>query len=77
MLNFELHIKKIVVTIMDSGTDEVTIYTDLPSPYPAEVSTDNLTIDFPTKRNSGVDYVRDHFGIEPEIIDIPAKMKEV
>lgn len=76
MDNFTLHIKKIVVMIID-GTDRVSIYTDLPSPYPAEISTDDLEIDFQTRKGSGVDYVREHFGIEPEILDIATKMREV
>ncbi|MCK4665544.1 hypothetical protein KAU33_02270 [Candidatus Dependentiae bacterium] len=65
-----------MVMIID-GTDRVSIYTDLPSPYPAEISTDDLEIDFQTRKGSGVDYVREHFGIEPEILDIATKMREV
>ncbi len=76
MVDFKLHIKKIVVMITNS-TDRVTIYTDLPSPYPAEITTDDLEIDFQTSKGRGVEYVREHFGIEPEVLDIPAKMREL
>ena len=69
MSDFTIHIKKIIVTITDK-TDRVSILTDMPSPYPTEVDDQDLSIDFATKKNSGVDYVREHFGIEPEIIDI-------
>ena len=76
MGDFTINIEKIVVTITDS-TDRVSIYTNFPSPYPPEISTEDLRIDFYTKKNSGVDYVRKHFGMEPEILDIPAKIKEL
>lgn len=74
MIDFTIHIEKVVVLITD-GTDSVSIHTDLPSPYPPEVSDQNLMIDFKTRKGAGIDYVREHFGIEPEVIDIPALMK--
>ena len=76
MDDFTIHIKKIVVMITD-GTDRVTIHTDLPCPYPPVISTDDLMIDFATSKGRGVDYVREHFGMEPEILDIAAKMREM
>lgn len=76
MKDFTIHIKRIVVLITD-GTDRVSIHTDLPSPYPPEVSDQNLMIDFNTRKGAGIDYVREHFGIEPEVIDIPGEMKKL
>ena len=72
MKDFTLHIEKAVVLITN-GTDKVSLHTTLPSPYPPEVTTQNLMIDFDTRKGAGVDYVRKHFGIEPEVIDVAAK----
>lgn len=72
MEDFTIHIKKIVVLITD-GTDKVSIHTNMPSPYPPEVSNQDLMIDFDTKKGIGVDYVREHFGIEPEVIDVASR----
>ena len=69
MIRSSIYIKKIVVMLTD-GTDRVSIYTDLPSPYPVEVSDKDLVIEFQTKINSGVDYVREHFDYEPEILNV-------
>jgi len=68
IIKHTINIKKIVVLITN-GTDSVSIHTDLPSPYPAEVSTQDLMIDFQTRKGAGVDYVRENFGIEPEVIN--------
>ena len=76
MKDFTLHIKKAVVLITD-GTDKVSLHTTLPSPYPPEVTTQDLMIDFDTKKGAGVDYVRKHFGIDPEVIDVERKMFRV
>ena len=72
MENFTLHIKKVVVLITD-GTDRVSIHTDLPSPYPPEVSEQDLVIEFSTKKGAGMDYVRKEFGIEPELLDVSVR----
>lgn len=69
MIRSSIYIKKIVV-MLTNGTDRVSIYTDLPNPYPSEVSDEDLVIDFRTKINSGVDYVREHFDYEPEMLNV-------
>ena len=74
MGDFTINIEKIVVLITDS-TDHVHIHTNFPSPYPPEFSSQDLSIDFQTGSGSGVDYVRKHFGIEPEIIDTRFKQR--
>ena len=56
--------------MLTDSTDRVSIYTDLPSPYPAAVSDQDLVIEFQTKINSGVEYAREHFGYEPEILNV-------
>lgn len=76
MKDFTIHIEKAVVLITN-GTDKVSLHTTLPSPYPPEVTTQNLIIDFDTRKGAGVDYVREHFGIEPEVIDVVARSAKV
>ena len=64
----EIEIKNIRVQITDS-TDRVTIYTYLPSPFPPEITKADLEIDFHVAKGSGIEYVREHFGVDPEVID--------
>lgn len=68
VIKMEIDIKRIRVQITDS-TDRVTIYTHMPSPFPPEITKDDLEIDFQVAKGSGTEYVREHFGIEPEVID--------
>ena len=68
-MKYPINIKKIVVMLTDS-TDRVSIYTELPSPYPVAVSDQDLVIEFQTKINSGAEYIREHFGREPEISNV-------
>ncbi len=63
-----MKISKIVI-LQRSGTDLISIFTDLPSPYPQEVGDGlPLVINFETTKGWGVDYVKKNFGIEPEVI---------
>ena len=73
---FKINITKIVVLITN-GTDHVSLHTDMPSPYPPEVSTQPLIIDFQTTKGKGIEYVLEHFGIKPEVIDIQKLLKEL
>lgn len=68
VIKMEIDIKKIRVHITDS-TDRVTIYTHMPSPFPPEVTKADLEIEFHVAKGAGVDYVREHFGVDPEVID--------
>ena len=72
MKDFTIHIKKVLI-LLTNGPDKVSIHTDLPSPYPPEITTAGLMIDFDATKGTGVDYVRKHFGIEPEVIDVAAR----
>ena len=67
MTTLKLNITKAVV-ILQSGTDIVSLYTTLPSPYPVEI-TDQMKLSFDAPGGSGVEYVRENFGIEAEVID--------
>ena len=55
------------ITIITNGTDEVFVETDLPSPFLAE---DPLRLKFEVSKDHGIEYVKKHFGINPEIINI-------
>lgn len=74
MFELKLNVTKVVVMIRE-GTDQVIIHTDLPSPYVAEVDDEPLQLQFGSIKGMGIDYVRAVFGVEPEIIDVPAMVK--
>ena len=65
-----MNIKRIVVLIRSYHTDEVFIDTDLPSPFPLEIQKEDLTIKFEVQKGQGIEYVRRHFNIEPEVLDL-------
>ena len=67
-IRYSIFIKKIVVMLTD-GTDRVSLYTNLPNSYPLE-SNEDLIMEFRTKTNFGIEYVREHFGREPEVINV-------
>jgi hypothetical protein len=62
-----MKIKKISV-VEGSGTDLVTIFTDLPPALHPALSSGDLTLTFNAMHGTGAEYVRRHFNIEPEII---------
>ena len=63
-----MKINKITVLIRGWVTDFVSIQTTLPSPFSKEVSSGFLVMKFETQKGKGVQYVRDNFNIEPEVI---------
>ncbi|KKN25985.1 hypothetical protein LCGC14_0879230 [marine sediment metagenome] len=76
MTELKFNISKALV-LLTNGTDEVTLYTTLPSPYSIEITDEPLKISFKTPGGSGVDYVRDNFNMEPEVIDVRGIVKSV
>ncbi len=62
-------ILKACVLIRRGGTDIVTLNTDLPSPFPAGISTQNLFLTFETQKGKGEAYVKENFGLVAEIIN--------
>jgi hypothetical protein len=67
MVKITLEIDRIAVLLSD-GADKVFINTTLPSSMP-KVSQQCLSMDFQTEIDTGIEYVRHHFGIEPEVIN--------
>ena len=65
----KIEVVKIVVMLTD-GADEVSIFTKLPSPYPIDITDQDLVMSFKTQRNSGIKYVNQNFNITPRVVDV-------
>lgn len=65
---FHLLITRATV-VLRHGTDHISLYTDLPTPFPPELQYGNLCLTFEATYGTGVEYVRKNFSVEPEIID--------
>lgn len=64
-----MNIEKVTVMLSD-GCDIIFVKTDLPCPFVAESepSQPSLVLKFSATYNTGIDYVRENFGVEPEVI---------
>lgn len=60
------------MVLVGRGPDHVFLRTTLPCPYvPAALpSQPDLDIEFKTTAGKGVAYVREHFNIEPEVVEV-------
>lgn len=65
---FHLLITKATVVLRDE-TDHISLYTDLPPPFPPELDRSPLCLTFDTTYGTGIEYVRKNFSMEPEVID--------
>ena len=64
-----MKVTRIVVMVNNPGTDEVILYTDLPSPVPA-VTYDLMATRFAAEYGKGVEYALTHFPDVPvEVMD--------
>jgi len=72
-----MKITKITVQTHTGSTDFVCVYTDLPSPFPPSLSTAPLVLKFEVQAGKGLAYVRTNFGIEPEELNLAAKLTVV
>jgi len=64
-----MQIKKILVMTALDSTDRVTVYTDLPTPFP-QISSQPLTLFFEVVKGHGVRYVQKNFpGHEVWVLD--------
>jgi hypothetical protein len=71
-----MKITNIVVFVKNSGTDEIHLETDLPSPFPACVSEEPLTLKAHIRAGGGVEYVKEHFpGIPAETLDMTSGVR--
>jgi hypothetical protein len=69
MNTFTFHIKEALV-ILTNGTDKIFLKTDFPCPFVKEFMPAQypLTIQFDATYDTGVEYVKKNFGIDPEVI---------
>jgi hypothetical protein len=65
----KIEVKKATVILHRTTMDNVVIETDLPSPVAATVSDAPLALLFYATSGTGEAYVREHFGIEPEVVE--------
>ena len=71
-----LNIKKITV-LLTSGTDRVTVYTDLPCPFIQESGLpQSLSMSFEVSQGHGIEYARKNFNQDPEIIDTISHLRK-
>lgn len=69
-----LTVKRVVV-VVDSGTDSVMFACVGPSPtYPFDRN--EFTMKIEAAHGTGAKYVRENFGIEPEVVDVKAHRKK-
>lgn len=61
---------KIKVYVSPYSADRVVLFTDKPCPFVTKFlpSQPPLQLEFVASSGCGVEYVREHFGIEPEIV---------
>lgn len=64
---FLLKIEKSVVIQREHGSDHVILHTNLPTAMP-DITNEPLSLDFVVAKGDGVNYVKNVFGLEPEII---------
>jgi len=69
-----MKITKITVQTHTGSTDNVYVYTDLPSPFPPSLSTAPLVLKFEVEAGKGLAYVRANFRVEPEELNLAAKL---
>lgn len=63
----EIKIKKAVVLLQGGSADMVFLDTELP-PHMPKVSNQSPSLKFEVEAGKGIEYVRENFGIEPEVI---------
>lgn len=70
-----MNIERATVMMSDNSCDLVFIKTDLPCPFvvESEPSQSPLVLEFSTTCNTGIDYVRENFGVEPDVINNRSK----
>lgn len=68
---FDLRIVGASVLVGD-GCDKITLKTDLPCPFPPAFirSQPSLDVCFSASKGTGIDYVREHFRIDPLVIQL-------
>lgn len=62
-----------IVVIITEATDKICLYTTLPSAvWPFEGP---MVTTFEAAKGTGLEYVKKHFSLEPEVIDVQAEKR--
>ena len=64
----KLKVTRATVVLTNHGKDRISLDTEYPSPTP-KVDPEPLSLTFEAEKGTGVEYVKNTFGIEPEVID--------
>lgn len=64
-MKIEMEIESVTVLVRENVMDVVCLKTNTPG---ASFFEDKLTLQFFASKDTGADFVRRHFGIEPEIV---------
>jgi len=54
-------IRKIIVMTRSNGTDKVSFITNIQSPFPIDVGSDTLILDFEVQKGRGIQYIKNNF----------------
>lgn len=74
VIDLLLCIDKVIVQLMQHGTDRVSFVVNHEYPSPiCCLPNELLHLSFDVIRNKGIEYVRNNFGIDPEILDCRRK----
>ena len=68
-------ITDVVVMTHTGSTDRVVVYTNLPSPFPPEVSTNTVQMTFEVQNHKGLEYALANF-ISPDIWTLDVRTGE-
>lgn len=68
-----IQITRATVVLTNHGKDRISLDTEYPSPTP-KVDPEPLSLTFEAEKGTGVEYVKDTFGIEPKVIDARTKV---
>lgn len=65
-----INIKKIFI-LVGTGTDKISVHTDMPYPYNFNPEDQKLELSFSASPRKGLDYVKNNFraGIDVEVVD--------
>lgn len=64
-----MKVTRAIVIHNKNHADRVSLTTDLPSPWPAWVSNDPLSLIFEIRQGKPVEYVKQHFGLTDDDIE--------
>lgn len=73
-----MEVQSITIMVEGRGPDEIHLETNLPSPYPPEVSSAPLSLKSTVRRGGGIYYARKHFpGIPTVLINMSTGKRDV